>query len=524
MENMEDVIRIALKDDFATSLDLKSAFNHLIVNSELRPYLAFAFRGKSYCYRAMPFGAKHAPRLFTKALSFAIRFARINWDLRIVAYMDDILLLHQDPVYLQTATLQLAIFLEQLGWTINREKSEFFPKRQITFLGWNIDFQSLSLSMTPDTRTSSLKLLKEWIPRAYSGSSVPTRSFASLIGSLQSLRAQLPRAGLYLRALHTNLTQGVHSSGWNGKVTLNRRIISELLWWSRNIVYNTPYIFEYRPSQACLTTDASGEGFGAWLRIGHLSFTTSGFFPPHNSYTSSNQRETAAVLLSLSQFLPTLQAEQIRSMLIQSDNMVTVCNLARQSATETLLKLTREIFSLLTKADIRIQAAHIPGINNIVTDSLSRLDLAGDYELQQAIFASATASLHLSPSVDCFATALNHKCPRFFAPSPDQLSLGAAAIDGLAQPWASERLPYLHPPIALIPRVLQKILSEKVTVVMVIPFWPTHSWWNTLAPLIRQQINLGPAEKVLLRGSSMNSKLHKLPPGDLLMCLLSSSQ
>jgi hypothetical protein len=215
MEGPEDIIRMAQRFDWASLIDLKNAFNHLIVHPSLQPFLSFSFRGKSYMYRAMPFGAKHAPRLFTKALSFAIMFIRANWNVRIIAYMDDILLLHQDPHYLRVATLQIVIYLQSLGWTMSLSKCELIPKQEITFLGWIFNFASLSMRMTKEMQHSLLNTLRDWIPKAYNGSIQPTRSLASLIGSLSFLRAQLPRAGLYLRALHTNLTNGVLSNGWN---------------------------------------------------------------------------------------------------------------------------------------------------------------------------------------------------------------------------------------------------------------------------------------------------------------------
>ena len=524
MESPEDIISTAQLNDFATSLDLSNAFNHLIVHPSLRPYLAFAFKGRTYTYRAMPFGAKHAPRLFTKALSYAISFIRRHWDIRMIVYMDDILLLHQDPKHLHISTLQIAIYLESLGWTVNRDKSEVTPKQQITFLGWLFDFTSLTLRMTPTMRTSLLNMLSEWIPKAYAGSLERNRSFASLIGSLSFLRAQLPRAGLYLQALHANLTQGVKRDGWNGSVSLNRRITSELLWWSRNIIWNTPFDFAFRPSQATLTTDAAEAGWGALLLLGNQFYTTSGFFLPSDSFPTSNQRETAAVLKALTHFLPTLEAEKIRALTIQSDNMTTVCNLARQAAGASLLRMTRAIFSILTKADIRIRAKHIPGIENTLTDSLSRLDYAGDYELKQEVFLLAIHSLKVTPTVDCFATRWNHKLPRFFAPDHDQSAQGAERIDGLQQSWASEDLPYLHPPISLIPRVLQKMRSEPTNALLVTPYWPNHSWWNSLTPLIRDFRMLGPAKDILVRGPTSNPKLTSLPHGNLAMFLISSRQ
>ncbi|KAA6324141.1 MAG: hypothetical protein EZS28_054225, partial [Streblomastix strix] len=65
-DQVRDLIR---KEDQATSLDLKSAFHHLIVFLPHRPYLAFETMGKVYQYRAMPFGTQHSPIFFAHALA-----------------------------------------------------------------------------------------------------------------------------------------------------------------------------------------------------------------------------------------------------------------------------------------------------------------------------------------------------------------------------------------------------------------------------------------------------------------------
>jgi hypothetical protein len=142
---------------------------------------------------------------------------------------------------------------------------------------------------------------------------------------------------------------------------LSPKIASELLWRSRNIIWNTPYDFEYRLSMATLTTDAAEAGWGAVLWLGDQSWTTFGFLRASDRLTSSNQRETAAVLRSLSEFLPQMQERQIHQFTLFSDKMTTVCNIARQNACLPLLRMPRAIFSLLLKADIRIKSAHILG-------------------------------------------------------------------------------------------------------------------------------------------------------------------
>ncbi|KAA6396701.1 MAG: hypothetical protein EZS28_007769 [Streblomastix strix] len=49
---MRQTIRLG---DWSTSLDLSSAFHHLIVQTESQSYLAFKFQNNHYTYRAMPF-------------------------------------------------------------------------------------------------------------------------------------------------------------------------------------------------------------------------------------------------------------------------------------------------------------------------------------------------------------------------------------------------------------------------------------------------------------------------------------
>jgi hypothetical protein len=186
--------------------------------------------------------------------------------------------------------------------------------------------------------------------------------------------------------------------------------------------------------------------------------------------------------------------------------------------------MTRKIFSLLTRADIRLKAEHIPGVLNTLADKLSRLDKAGDYELLQEVYLRGIHDLKVLPTVDCFANTNNKTCPRFFAPVRDHLAVGAAAIDAMQQPWGKESLPYLHPPTDIIPQVIQKIKQEKCSAVLVVPFWPNHSWWSLVSSLIVKHTLLGECSEVLKRGPSMDPHLSSLPPGRLLMCLISSNQ
>jgi hypothetical protein len=65
--------------------------------------------------------------------------------------------------------------------------------------------------------------------------------------------------------MHNALTTMVASVGWTGSSSMSRKGLSELLFWSRNVRFNTPFSFVKRVSQAQLTTDASEEGWRAHI-------------------------------------------------------------------------------------------------------------------------------------------------------------------------------------------------------------------------------------------------------------------
>jgi hypothetical protein len=264
-----------------------------------------------------------------------------------------------------------------------------------------------------------LFLLAQWTRKISKGERIAWRRLGALIGSLNFLRAQILRASLYLRKLNTNLAAGVRSNGWNGWGISSRRVISELRFWWRNVYYNTPHSFEQRIPRALLMTDASEHGWGAILWIADTYFLTFGFFSILDGSPSSNRRETAAMLRTLFYWRELLQQLRGQALPIRTDNMVTVFNLQRQGASESLLHETREIFSLLTKLDVRISVTHIPGANNTVTDALSRMDRVGNYSLKQEIFDQATRFLNCQPTIDLFANDHNYKCRRYLAlPGP----------------------------------------------------------------------------------------------------------
>jgi hypothetical protein len=71
---------------------------------------------------------------------------------------------------------------------------------------------------------------------------------------------------------------------------------------------------------------------------------------------------------------------------------------------------------------------HVPGVETVEADALSRMDEVGDYELKQELFEAATRGLRVQPTIDLFANNKNMKCSSFLA-LPGKDGLGAADLD-----------------------------------------------------------------------------------------------
>jgi hypothetical protein len=172
--------------------------------------------------------------------------------------------------------------------------------------------------------------------------------------------------------------------------------------------------------------------------------------------------------------------------------------------------------NLCSRIGIHLSVEHIAGEKNGIADSLSRLSRSGDYSLKREVFQQICNNLHVNPTVDMFATEANAQLPQFISPVWNDQVL---VRDALSIPWG-EGMPYLHPPIPLVSKCLQKILRENVPAVLVLPDWKGQGWSVLLQKMTHNSVYLGRSEDVLTPGHQMQVKGDKLPPGTMAAHLL----
>jgi hypothetical protein len=112
MEGVSTLSELLSKNDYAISFNLKDTYNHVPVHPSMRALLGLAWRGKCYTCVGMPFGLNDAPRVFTLIMRVAVRIIREVWNVKMEVYLDDLVLLHQDPDRLKQMGQEVSLFLQ----------------------------------------------------------------------------------------------------------------------------------------------------------------------------------------------------------------------------------------------------------------------------------------------------------------------------------------------------------------------------------------------------------------------------
>jgi hypothetical protein len=506
------------RDQYAVSADIKEAYHHIPVSRDLRQYLSFTYAGRFFQYRGMPFGVKHAPRVFTRIMHAAMVEIRKRWEIQSVQYLDDLLFLSVDPEDLQRKIREIVQFLECLGWVINREKSNFVPSQQFVFLGLLWDTQRMEVKIEEKRRIVLLKHTKQWIRWVRHGKHVPVRHLARLIGQLSQTRIQHLCASLYLSKLNKMKSAAVIARGWNATVQLTRSILGELLWWSRRLQENKTAPIRFEGPMAIVCTDASPRGWGGWMEKEEQQWYVEGTWQKESLHTS-NYLEMMAVFLSLKHFYSIGKLTGVRIIQLRTDNTTVMYDVNKLRGAATLLHPLKMIARFLDLHQMQMTTQHIPGVDNGIADSLSRLARSGDYSLSQGVYEKGIQDLRVRPQIDLFANSANRKCVRYMTLGQDA---GAVGRDAFSLDWKGYFF-FIHPPIPLIPRCIRKVIQNGTKAIMVVPAWQGQPWSELLRQITLRQVDLGKSTDILQPGPHMMRAGTQLPPGTLLMCHVDGS-
>lgn len=486
MENLTSAIRLMRKGCYMASVDLRHAYYSVSIKPDFRKFLKFIWREQLYEYTCFPNGLCNCPRYFTKLLKPVYACLRKRGFLS-ASFIDDCYL--QGQTYescLQNVQETVHLF-EALGFIIHEEKSELTPLKKIKYLGFWLDSENMSVCLTEE----KIQKLKNTCRSVKNRKRITIRELAQVIGQLVASFPAVLWGQLFYRQLDKVKVEAlkVKKGDFDALVVISKEAEEELDWWLQNID-SAFFPIERSEPEMVITTDASTLGWGA---VCHPK-QTGGRWSVLERNNNINVLELMAIEHALKSFSKDIDGKHIK---VLTDNSCAVSYIEKMGGSHSAdcNDVAKRIWIWCKDRNIWLTVAHIPGKLNTQADARSRkFNDNTEWMLDRQIF-KRICELVGKPEIDLFASRLNRQLATFVSWQPDPESF---AVDAFKMSWTNWFF-YAFPPFSLIQRVLVKLEKDNAEGVVIVPDWPTATWYPQLLRLLVRKPLLLPKGRTVLR-------------------------
>ena len=508
IEGIERLIDMLDPLDWLISVDLKSAYSSIGISKSHFKYLQFSWKKRWYVFVTVPFGISNGPFLFVSISKSVLRFLRQKL-IEIIMYIDDTLIKHRNrEVLLAHLNIVLTIF-QKCGFTINWKKSSLIPSRSMVFLGFLIDTNEYSITLTPEKRQDIFDLITKILNHPQKP--ITIRLLAKVIGKIVATFPASNHSRLHYRDLDSFKVRSLAKfhQNWNKKVTLTPVCINELKWWVANIFSAKMKRFLHKPPvTAEMSCDSSGYGWASV--ISGSAKMSQGLFSEREKEYSINTKELLAIYYGLSSHIKSLRGS---SLLVRTDNTCALYTVQRQGSSDLFRnKIVRKIYNIIFENSITLQISYIKSALNTADRPSRKFDfnIHLEWSLDDTTFQIIQNKSNFVFEMDLFGSYLNHKVDRYCAFKFDPF---AEHINAFTLNWSTIK-GFIFCPFSLISRCVRKIEHDRAkNIAGVFPWFPTASWF----PIILHQIVAPPvllpkdtAKKLFIPwDTSLRHPLHK---------------
>lgn len=489
LEDLRTTLKLVTKDHYMASLDLKDAYFLVSIHPCHRKYLRFQWQDQLFEFNVLPFGLNTAPYVFTKLLKPVMSLLR-SLGILCSIYLDDFWTTASSIQNCRKNITQARNILESLGFLINEEKSSTEPDTTCKYLGFVIDSKKFHLRLTDEKRS----LIKQEIQQFLNLKRCTIRKFARMVGLLTSACPAIQYGWLYTKDLERcKYLALLRAQDYDDYMTLPLHLQSDLKWWlstvttSVNPLRDDKYVME-------IFSDASKKGWGAACG----EETASGQWNSEECNMHINYLELMAAFFGIKIFAKDLQNCQL---LLRIDNTTAISYVNRMGGVRFphLNKITKALWQWCENRNIFVFASYISSEDNELADAESRRSHPdNEWVLRDFAFRKIQRAFG-NPNIDLFASRINKKCEQYVSwhRDPEAFAINAFTLD-----WSNINF-YAFPPVAVILKVLRKIISDKAEGIVVVPQWPTQPWYPLFRKLLCSNvITFTPSDKVLLPNST----------------------
>ncbi|NRB33031.1 MAG: hypothetical protein HRU27_20830, partial [Rhizobiaceae bacterium] len=429
----------------------------------------------------MGFGMTHAPRVWMELLrALLLPWKRVQENICLQDYLDDLWVSGETQQEVQEALDSLLKYLEILGLTVNRKKSQLTAAQLATYLGliWNL--KDWTVSLPKEKRLSLL----QYVDKTRRRKMILPKDIQRIQGSLMALLITTKQSRYQIRPLQIFL----RGKDMYKKTQNTMELHKALIWWSQ--VLQKEMSAEMIPSgtpQLHIQTDAADNGYGAVNTTDSLEF--SGHWTEKDRAKRIEWKEMAASVMALLHWCKDRYNQVIW---LETDNSIvqSYLNGVKGGRVTYLNKEMRPVWRLARKNNLTIKVTWIKSEENIRADWLSRLRINRmDYSLNMKTFLQLDQLLFKTRGVritlDAFSTLESRRVQRFASRFG---SPGATWQDTLSitKEQTKGEVLWMHPPWALIERTLRWWLQVRVECLLLVPLWPNYSWYQELLGLIKE--------------------------------------
>ena len=316
--------------------------------------------------RALPFGLRSAPKIFSAVADFIAWVLHCHGIAYQLHYLDDFLFLgapHSDEA--ARALEMVTQVFRTLGIPIAVHKTEG-PAPILVFLGIIINTQNFELRLSEEKLTRLQAQLESWGTKRF----CRKHELESLLGHLSHAATVVRYGRTFLRQLFRLLASARANHHF---IHLSASARADLLWWKVFLQHwNGRAFFPCTFPAVTVTSDASGSfGCGAFSHeLGWFQLK----WPASWNTTHIAAKELVPIVIAAALWGPHWHGRCIG---FRTDNMAVVEVLHSRTASDLLLMhLLRCLVFYAAVHHFDFVGEHIPGNDDIAADALSRNNLA----------------------------------------------------------------------------------------------------------------------------------------------------
>ena len=480
LEDLSHVPLVIRKNDYMVVNDLDSGYWHLPIHKDHWKYLGVHFENEDgthiyWVWTVLCLGLRDAAFIFTKTISPIVAELRRR-GMRGQCYIDDKLTAGGSYNACLFWESQVKDLFSSAGWVFKPGKRSGEPSQVCRFLGLDIDSRDLTFNIPEDKIVGIIGRANEILNRKFN----KVRVLASFVGLLQSVRlATGPIVSVMTRSIYHLIS---NAKRWESFVRLDELARKEVEWWAWNVRSVAKYPMSNGESMvpaSCRTaSDSSGIGLYSYEVEKKLCLARRAF--------TAEERAQSSTYRELLAFYETWTDEKVLSSFSgqkvahHTDNKAMVYIIAKGSRNRRLQPMIMEVILKLRSFNIKIEPVWVSREEGIIkyADMGIRDFHADDISIDAESFKEAE-KVFGKFSVDCFASASNAKCEKFFTRKDVP---GSAGMDFFMQKLKQHDNHWIFPPVGKLSQAVLHLANQKVSGVVLIPVWPRSSFFSFFFP------------------------------------------